>query len=172
MKELSEFDAVTRRVITAIYQLPRRAATVAVNFSKERFRAGNWVDHTTEPWKPRKETTWKKPERKGRAILVKSGRLRRSIRIESVTAERAVLATDVPYARAHNEGFKGSVEQEVKQHERRKPRSRTERVTVKSHKRTIKQNIPKRQFIGTSAVLERQLQRMINAELMRTIKNR
>jgi phage gpG-like protein len=162
---------------------------MAVNFSKERFRAQNWVDNLTEPWKPRGKNSWrKKAERPGRAILVKSGRLRRSIRVISITADRIVIGTDVPYAQAHNYGFRGEVKQTVKKHTRRRygrvsstniaSRKTTTRrgmigeSEVKEHQRTINQNIPRRRFIGSSAVLNRQLERMITVEIIRAFKNK
>jgi phage gpG-like protein len=188
MSDTRDFDLKVERVANAIRGIPRRAATLAVNFSKDRFRAQNWVDHTTQPWKPRSTKTWrKKAERPGRAILVKSGRLRRSIRVISVSAERIIIGTDVPYAEAHNDGFRGKVKQLVKKHTRRRygrvsstnietrktssRRGMIGEITVKEHERTIDQNIPRRRFIGSSAVLNSQLERMITVEIVRAFKN-
>jgi len=189
MKETSEFDAMVNRVGKAINSIPHRAGALAVNFSKDRFRAGNWVNTTREPWAKRKEgSSWsKRKERPGRAILVDRGRLRRSIRVVSVSAERVVIGTDVPYARAHNEGFEGKITQQVRAHTRNKKgrvdvynvdtRKRSSRTTsvgsiaVKAHSRTINQKLPQRRFIGNSVILERQLNRMITIEIQRAIKN-
>jgi len=188
MKETSEFDAMVTRVGKAINGIPHRAGALAVNFSKDRFRAGNWVNTTREPWAKRADSSWvKRKERPGRAILVDSGRLRRSIRVVSVSAERVVIGTDVPYARAHNEGFEGKVTQQVRAYTRNKKgrvdvynidtRKRSSRTTtvgnipVKAHSRTINQKLPQRRFLGNSAILERQLNRMITVEIQRAIKN-
>ena len=54
--------------------LPRKIAIVAVNFSKERFKQQAWLDGGLQKWQPRKNSRDSK-----RALLVKSGRLRRSI---------------------------------------------------------------------------------------------
>lgn len=189
MKETADFDLKVERVANALRGIPRRAGTLAVNFSKERFRAQNWVDNITEPWKPRSAKTWrKKAERPGRAILVKRGRLRRSIRVISISATRIVIGTDVPYAQAHNDGFRGAVKQMVKKHTRRRygrisstnldTRKTSSRrgvvgeITVKEHERTINQNIPRRRFLGSSAVLKSQLERMITVEIIRAFKNK
>lgn len=188
MPGLAEFDQMMDKVSRAINSIPRRAGALAVNFSTQRFRSQSWVDHTTDPWPKRKRSSWgKKQERPGRAILVKTGKLRRSIRVISVSPVRVVIGTDVPYARAHNDGFRGKVKQNVKAHSRtrfgmaqssvigtRKGTTRRVRmmdVKVKAHTRTIRQNLPRRRFIGTSAVLDKQLERMITVEIMRAVKN-
>ena len=99
-----------------------------------------------------------------------------------------MIGTDVPYAQIHNEGFRGNVN--IKAHVRkryrnekegtgvystrtRKERTRTKRVvdsghTVQSHTRKI--NMPKRQFMGSSAVLDKQIERMMNAEFNKALK--
>ena len=188
MNELADFDRMMDRVSRAINDIPRRAGVLAVNFSKQRFRSQAWINHTTDPWPKRKRAAWsKKLERPGRAILVKTGRLRRSIRVISVSALRVVIGTDVPYAEAHNNGFRGRIKQQVRPYTRRKfgkvqsssiatRKSTTKRgqvgdVNVRAHTRTINQNIPRRRFIGTSAVLDKQLERMITVEIIRAVKN-
>ncbi len=154
-----KMDAMTKDLGT----LPRRLANEAVNFSKERFRENNWVDNTTQPWKQRKPIRGESTRRRSRNILISSGRLRRSIRVVSVSRDRAVIGTDVPYATAHNYGYRGRVTQRVRSHERKgRP--------VRAHNRTIKQNIPQRQFIGESAALNRRLVRMIQADIIRIIR--
>jgi len=163
MQELTPYFNMLTRVSKIIETLPRRAATVAVNFSKQRFTAQNWVDSNTLPWKQRKPIRGESRKRAGRAILVDTGRLRRSIRTIRVTTNSATIGTDVPYAQAHNEGFRGNVRQSVRAHTRaNKP--------VKAHTRVINQNIPKRRFMGNSAVLEQQLQRMMTSEIIKAIK--
>ena len=189
MKETLQFTNLVNRVTASVQSIPQRAATLAVNFSKDRFRSQNWVDTTTQPWKNRKPMRWGRRERPGRAILVDSGRLRRSIRKILVSAEVVIIGTDAPYARVHNEGFRGKVTQRVASHKRNltkfgvirgKENKRSTRVefgrvkrgetTVKTYTRTIRLHIPKRQFIGTSAILDAQLQRMMTAEITRAIR--
>lgn len=188
MKETAEFDQMVNRVAGALRAIPRRAGVLAVNFSKNRFRKQGWFDHTAEPWEKRKKG-WGKPERPGRAILVKSANgLLRSIRVISTSPDRVVIGTPAPYAKVHNEGFKGKVTQNVKAHTRRKfgkiqstnidTRKRSSRrgqvgeVEVKEHTRTINQNIPQRRFMGNSALLNSQLERMITVEIVRAVKNK
>lgn len=78
----------------------------AVSHFKKSFRDGGFEDKTVEPWKPRKD---KSKRSQGRAILVKSGDLKRSPHRESLnrTGLSVVISTDLPYAKRHNEGLDG-----------------------------------------------------------------
>ena len=73
-------------------------------FFVESFRKQGFDDKTVQKWKPRKVAD----KREGRAILVKTGDLRRSI-IRN-PANRAALtikiSTDLVYAARHNNGLK------------------------------------------------------------------
>lgn len=82
-------------------------------FFVESFRKQGWDDKSVQKWKPRKRTTYKTKSGKKiddttRAILVKTGDLRRSI-IRN-PANRAALtikiSTDLVYAARHNNGLK------------------------------------------------------------------
>ncbi len=194
MQETFEFDHTLKALESAYKRLPNGVATVAVNFFKERFRAQNWIDDRTEPWKPRStKEHWsrKRAERSSRrAVLVKTGRLRRSIRKISANENEIVIGTDVPYAQIHNDGYRGVIEQNVKAHTRhltklgvtgrKELKTRTkltfgrvrtgETQQVAAHTRKIKVNMPRRRFMGQSAALNRQIERFITAEMMRALK--
>ena len=77
----------------------------AKTFFVENFRKQGFDDKNVQKWKPRKVAD----KRAGRAILVKTGDLRRSI-IRN-PANRAALtvkiSTDLAYAARHNDGLKG-----------------------------------------------------------------
>lgn len=78
--------------------IPRKIANIVLksvldNFDKESFDGNSW--------QPRKNNY-----QSGRKLLVKSGDLRRSIRIRKVSKKIISLATNVPYAQVHNEGLK------------------------------------------------------------------
>ncbi len=80
-------------------------ARTAENHFKDNFRQGGFLNDYLEKWEPRKEAD------PGRAILVKSGRLKRSIVAEpGSNFKRITVSSDVPYAKRHNEGF-GTVPQ-------------------------------------------------------------
>lgn len=165
-------------------ELPLQMATVAQNFFVGSFQRQGWYDGLTlKRWTPRKGEKWrrKKKGRRGkRAILVKTGRLRRSIKIRSARFQKIVIATDVDYAAAHNYGYKGTVS--VRSHTRRrygrekeeyttktgKQRTRTNKVvkssyTVRQH--TRKMSLPQRQFMGDSPMLDRKLNKVIERQL-------
>lgn len=134
--------------------LPNQIGTVAVNFAKQRFVSQNWHDTTAEPWDPRKRNRRGGEKRQKGAILVDSGRLKRSIRIVSTTTATVTIGTDVPYAQIHNDGFDG--DQSVRAHSRKGR-------TVRAHTRHME--MPRRRFLGDSAELTRLLTEFITNEL-------
>ncbi len=154
----------------------------AVNFFTNSFRLQGWLGNRLEPWRKRRSR-----KRAGRAVLVQSGRLRRGTRIVSNTGGVVRIGNDVPYARAHNEGFRGVVS--VAAHQRglyRKNKvgtgrltkrgrermktvsSRTGAVTVKAHTRRM--NLPRRRFMGQSPYLTAILKRKLQAELNKGLR--
>ena len=161
------FKKVEQQVRRAVSQLPRIIGAVAVRFSDDNFRKGGFDGDSFIPWAQRKQAQ----KGKGRAILIKSGRLRRSVRVLRTGQDHVVIGTDVPYARAHNEGFNGTVT--VRSHTRntygterrgtgiysvgtQKERYRNYKYLsgnrkVRSHTRRMR--IPQRRFIGDSPVL-------------------
>ena len=164
----------------------------AVNFFLDRFKEQAWLGDSREPWKKRKvNSNWgKTPRNNGRAILIDIGRLRRSVRITSVHAMSVTIGSDVPYAQAHNEGSRLGLIQSVKSYTRKINktgivkitslknrsnikfgRSQMGQTTVKAHTRKINQNIPRRQFMGSSPYLTKQLERRLTAELMKGLRN-
>lgn len=174
-KELIPFGQAVKRIEKAVSMIPARAGVIAVNFVKERFRQQNWLDKTPEPWKkrnPKKKMT----KTDNRALLVKSGRLRRSFR-KIVQGYRVIIATDVPYAALHNQG--GTVQKSVniasytKKAYKRKGKRRTETVrehAVKSHSRLMNLTVEKRQFIGPSENLNERIEKMIYNDITNVLK--
>lgn len=153
-------------------KFPAMAAIEAVNFSKERFVRKNWVDKSVTAWKKRKPSPdWysdaqKKAANRG-SLMVKSGRLKRSIRKIKVTQNSVTIGTDVEYAQAHNEGETINQTVNIKAHSRQR-KGRSEKVRAHKRKRTIK--LPKRQFIGESAILLRRIERMVQREMNEILK--
>jgi phage gpG-like protein len=115
-----------------------------------------------------------------RSTPVDTGRLKRSIRKVSANRDRVIIGTDVPYAQAHNDGFKGPIRQRVRSLTRaltkfgitsRRQLKRSTAIefgrvkigetTVKAYNRTIQQDIPARPFIGQSEALEKELMKHI-----------
>ena len=171
---LKEFLVKMDAIATAYNRMPNEIAIIAVNFTKERFRDQAWLDKTREPWRERSRK--REGKTRSQTLLVDKGRLKRSIRKVLVSNDLIIIGTDVSYAQAQNDGFKGPVRQNVKSYTRaltkfgvtsRKQLKRSTRIefgrvrtgttTVKAHKRTIHQNIPARPFIGQSEALERRI---------------
>lgn len=153
-------------------QLPDIAGGQAVSFFKESFRRQGWVyNGSLQKWEQRKPGS---KRNKGRALLVDTGRLRRSIRIVQKGEGYVKIGTDVPYAQAHNEGAtitgtasipgfrrKGG---KVKKHKRGdtiiKAHTRTA-GKVSAHTRNMNTTIPKRQFMGESPDVMKSVERAI-----------
>lgn len=162
------------KVLPANYQrkLVSEFGTIAVNFSKERFVKKDWKNQVSEKWTPRKRHD------RG-SLLVKSGRLKRSIRKMSSGLNYVIIGSDVPYAKVHNEGGRTTKTIYVSSHTRtRKAGSRkrnaggkTKTVKVKSHPRKMRLNLPKRQFMGKSRALELRLQHHLKKSLTERITN-
>lgn len=175
---LNQFEKHFKNVL--LYA-PGMLGNDAVNFFLDSFKRQGWLGNSIEPWRQR---STKAKRNKGRAILIDTGRLRRSIRITGISAGVVTIGTDVPYAKAHNEGFRGIVN--VKAHTRnrftketvgsgrftKKGNERMKTVqrlsgsgTVKAHTRKV--NIVRRQFMGDSPYLIKILERRLTAELMK-----
>ncbi|MXV38547.1 hypothetical protein GO491_07640 [Flavobacteriaceae bacterium Ap0902] len=146
-------------------KLLNEASYRAVRFSKQRFIQKNWIDTTPKPWQPRKRKDSGK-------LMVKSGRLKRSIREISRTAASITIGTDVPYARIHNEGGIVRETVQIKAHTRK--RSARQRrgsgdIKVKAHSRQMNVRIPPRPFIGESKALFDKIEKKMNTLTERTL---
>lgn len=153
-------------------KFPDMAGIEAVNFTKERFVRKNWLDRTPIPWKKRKRPPeWysgaQKKEASRGSLMVKSGRLKRSIRKIKVTRNSVTIGTDVPYAQVHNEGETIKQVVNVKSFTRKR-KGRSE--NVKAHKRARIINLPQRKFIGESAILLRRVERLVQREITEILK--
>lgn len=184
---LKEFLKRIDAVADTYNRIPNEVAIIAVNFTKERFRDQAWLDRSREPWKERSK---KRPGKKrSQTLLIDKGRLKRSIRKVFVSQNLIIIGTDVPYAKAQNDGFTGTVNQHVKAHERAKTkfgvasrkslkkstrieygRVRVGTIKVRSFNRKIRQNIPARPFIGASEALERRIFMHIYYRFEETLK--
>jgi phage gpG-like protein len=138
------FKAIERKARKAMEFAIVDAGITAKNFFVESFRKQGWDDKTVQKWQPRK----KADARGGRAILVKTGDLRRSIIRDP--ANRAALSvkihSDLAYAKIHNEGLDGKA----------------------YGKHRFK--MPKRQFMGDSYNLNEKVKKVIVKRLDQAFK--
>ena len=92
-----------RGVVRQFKGIMAQIGNIAVNEAKTNFKRQGFMDRSLKRWKPRK-----KPD-PGRAILVKTGRLRRSISRLSTTNKRVTIGSKgkaAVYAGVHNYGLK------------------------------------------------------------------
>jgi phage gpG-like protein len=157
--------------------LPYKVGVIMVAFTKDRFKYQNWMDTYPENWKARKTGAKRNV---GRALLIDKGRLIRDIRILRTTPNSVTEGTDLPYARAHNDGFRGTVI--VPAHLRKrfgkskvystyeftktgKRRSRTVKFEIQVKEHTMRMNLPRRRFMGESRYLSMQINRLITSQI-------
>lgn len=178
------FARVRKNVAQLKKTLPTLLANQAQTFFVDSWKKQGWDDGTVDRW-PKRQDTGKKSQ--GRAILVKSGKLRRavgqSIRLKSF--EKIQLVVALPYAAVHNDGYNGMVRShtrarfsksttsqfiglrqnkkgQLKEHHRRTTiYIQTGEVNVKAHT----MNMPKRQFMGDSATLRRKQKELIEQNI-------
>lgn len=142
-------------------KLPVQVSAIAAGEFKENFEwQGYRGDRGFQAW------AYRKYSRKniGRAILIKTGRLKRSIR-PAATFDYARVVSNVPYAQAHNEGFKGVVS--VPSHRRKSRKGKTYRV--KAFRRRL--NIPARPFMITTQPLLNEIEKHVFTQLETIFKN-
>lgn len=164
-------------------KLPVLVSNMAANTFKDNFkRQGYEADGGgVVKWKKRK--TNKTARDKGRAILVKTGRLRRGI-MPVPTYNYARVINRVPYSERLNKGFKGV--EHVKAHKRYKWKhtktkikvngknktlkqsSRTNVIRVKAHTRKV--NLVARPFMITTKPLLHRIDYMVELNLKKIFK--
>lgn len=86
--------------------LPRVIGNMVLNHQKQAFRRQGFTDRTLDPWVKRKtKDRSDRRNKRSRAILVKSGALRRSLRVKRATfANIRVGSYGIIYSRPHNRG--------------------------------------------------------------------
>ena len=141
----------------ATSRFPSKAGNIALRFVNGNFRAQGFQGSTFKRWSPNS---------RNKTILVKTGKLRAATYF-TTQAGQAIIKNHMPYAKVHNEGFKGEIS--IKAHTRnqytktkvgtgkytKKGKERTKTVTMKvgegnvrAHTRKI--DLPPRQFAPTA----------------------
>lgn len=135
-------------------KVPNVIAETATEYYQDRFNEQEW---NGVPWQPlNEEYARKKTRGKGR-ILTRTSNLQKSIRPETVTANRVTISAGnakVPYARAHNEGEQISGVQYVRPHTKKNFMGKQKAVSIKGHDREVNFKMPKRQFMGFNRELK------------------
>lgn len=114
--------------------IPAQTSSMAVEWFENSFTRQGFTDRRFKRWKKRKPYA---PRNEGRAILVDTGTLRRSIRKERVTFRQVRIVSKLPYSAIHNDGLRGKA--------------------WGRHEFTM----PQRKFMGNSQKLERKMLKFI-----------
>lgn len=142
----------------------RLIAGVALGFYQDSWRRKGYIGSGYRQWKPRNPNA---PRHSGRALMVDSGALRRSMTY-SITGNVVKIWSNMPYAQMHNEGLLATIT--IKSHSR-KTKSGGQ-TTVKSHSRSVQ--MPQRQFMDygsdVSPFLIRRIEVIIEKEIDRIAK--
>lgn len=166
----NNFELKTLELEQALNRLPKKVKDIGLQFFKSRFRAQGWHDATFMPWKKRKGADKKG---KGRAIMIKSGRLRNSLR-GRVMGNDVIWGTDVPYAKVHNEG--GEITRYARSElfvRNRSKKGKFKRGTTAGQGFTFKgssRRMPQRQFMGDSQHLRKLVTRTIETTVKKVFQ--
>ena len=126
-------------------RVPVKVAVKAEHHFKDSFRKGGFVNGGLHRWKPSKrQSNPKHPDRAYGTLLSRRNHLYSSIR-HSTRPYVAVVSTNVPYAKAHNEGTDNAG-------------------------RGHKTRVPKRQFMGDSKELTEQVRSIVTQEINKILK--
>ncbi|MEY4904607.1 MAG: hypothetical protein RLZZ292_2422 [Bacteroidota bacterium] len=185
------FTTILNRYESFRHKVPTIIGTEAVKFAKSNFVAQGFQNQTVSRWDKRAKET-DKNKKQTRAILVKTGRLKQSIRITRTTSDSVTIGSEVPYAQIHNEGGTITATANIRQHRRRvssrdryqarqgKTGKRSSRVHfdksasgisfVSAHTRNINTKLPQRKYIGPSATLNKHIQNAIAANMLKIFR--
>lgn len=143
--------------------VPNIVAETATEFFKDTFRTQSWDNVAWQPLSPLYAA--KKTRGAGR-ILTQRGFLQASIRPATVSSSRVVISggnSRTPYARVHNEGLQIRGVQNVRSYTNRNFFGKGKPVKIKAHQRKVDFKMPKRQFMGNSALLNIEIRTRLNA---------
>lgn len=151
--ELPDFDAFDRSAKQLADNFPFFASNSFLNFIDNNFAQQGFLDNTFKPWQPLKKPRRVTKQPTKQAILIATGKLRRSFRIVNVGTDGFTVGTYIPYAKIHNEGGIEEGTASVKAHARRIKSKSSKSINVqqvKAHTRKFRIVMPQRQFIGNS----------------------
>ncbi len=130
-----------RNLKDAKRNIPVLVSNNSKNFFLQSFRNQGFTDNSLEKWQKRDNRSRRNS---GRAILVDTGALRRSIKVSQSSFNKIVITSNLPYAAVHNYGLKAGRGRGFK--------------------------MPKRKFMGNSKKLNQQNIDIIKSELTKIFK--
>lgn len=140
----------------------RYAKVFCLQWFDDSFQRQGFTDAGFEAWEKRKND--RDP---GRAILIDTTFLRKSLSVINEDKKSIEFGTYVPYASLHNNGERMRVIQNVRAFTRTR---KGKREQVKAHQRKIDTQYPKRQFIGESQQMNQHLDEWLIKEIEKRFK--
>jgi len=180
-KHAGDFDNLIKDLKALKLRIIQQCAVQALAFFKQSFINQGFTDNALVKWKGREGG----PKNTGRAVLVNRGVLKRGLRIKKTSIDGAVVGMDdaIPYADIHNYGGEIPITAQMRRffwamyykYGGGQEKGHSQRAQAVNDLANFYRNlaitkdqvikIPKRQFIGDSATLERQLKTYITGEL-------
>jgi phage gpG-like protein len=199
-------EKVRRDLLVYRQQWPAKAGSYALKWVQGNFELQGWRGNTLVPWARRKS---RKQGVRGKfqgvlrdstksRLMEQSGKLKNSIKMLPMK-EAAKIYTFCKYARAHNDGFKGTVQvrafnrrkklvgtieglggekfnfgaaSSLKTHRRVKDKPVFDKIPVKAHARHM--NLPRRQFMPSakrqSPMLNKEVRNMTQNDIQKILK--
>lgn len=163
-----KFDLLKQKYEAFRNKVPDMVAIQAVNFFKRNFELQGFVDNSLEKWK-----TLSNPADRSRKILRKRGTLKNAIRKIKAERNKVVVGvgTDVKYAALQNYGGQITITPKMRRYfwamykQTGQEYYKGLALTKKKHL-----DIPARKFIGDSAGLVKNIDRMIIKEMNLALK--
>lgn len=143
-------------------EVPDIVAETATEFFKNSFITRSWDGTPWQTLSPKYDA--KKTRGKGRILRV-SGNLEASIRPSTVTPGKVVISAGnekVPYARVHNEGLRIAGTRNIRPYTNTNFMGKERLQPIKAHTRSVNYQMPKRQFMGHSYLLNPELREKLN----------
>lgn len=156
--------------------LPRHIGKLAVDHFHENFILGGYVNDKLEPWRPARRIGGDKTAASGYGTLLSARKLLYNSIRSTASEGRVVISSSLKYSRIHNEG--GTITQPItpqmrkfawaKYYESDKTNSSWKGLAL-TKRTSLTIHIPRRQFMGRSAELNRQIQSRIKRDLKRIL---
>jgi phage gpG-like protein len=170
---LQELNRNERQLRHALERtIPLKVSVEMEEFSKDNFRQGGFVDNGLTPWKRTLRQSFATGEDAARTPLLSRNRnLMNSVQ-HRYTPYKATVYNDVEYADIHNNGGRIEVTARMKSFFWAKYYDTHNELYKAFALKPVGSfiTIPKRQFIGDSATLRKNIEGIIEAELTRILK--
>lgn len=139
LKNIPDFLSVAQQLKTDVRKF---AKVYCLQWFDDSFQNQGFTDAGFKAWDKRKND-----QSPGRAILIDTTFLRKSLAVLNENENSITFGTHVPYAGIHNNGERMRVVQNVRAHTRNRNGKREQ---VKAHTRKMDTKYPERKFIGPS----------------------